>query len=278
MKKGLLLWILAFIITIVTAVYQRITGPTYPISGTVELAEKEIKYKFARSHGGLLDHEISVPVDDQLISGNVFYKRYKTDDKWTSIPLTYDEGVLKSYLPHQPPAGKLEYFVELEYKKSKIQFPADNSVVIRFKGDVPLFILIPHIIAMFLSMMLSNRTGLEFFNKGKNLVKLTQWTLGVLLVGGFIFGPLTQEYAFGELWTGFPFGYDLTDNKTLIALIGWLVALNMYSKSKSPKMWALFASLLLLIVFLIPHSVLGSELDYKKLDKEKNKIENILKE
>ena len=26
--------------------------PTYPISGTIQLAEKEIKYKLARTHGG----------------------------------------------------------------------------------------------------------------------------------------------------------------------------------------------------------------------------------
>ena len=39
----------------------------------------------------------------------------------------------------------------------------------------------------------------------------------LLAVGGFILGPLVQNYAFGELWTGVPFGWDLTDNKTLIA-------------------------------------------------------------
>jgi len=276
MKKGLNLWILAFIITVVTAVYQRITGPTYPISGTIQLAEKEINFKLARTHGGRLDHEILINVDDPQITGDLYFKRYKTSDEWSIIPLEYNNGDLRAYLPYQPPAGKLEYFIELQYQGATQQFPSDNSVVIRFKGDVPLFILIPHIIAMFLSMMLSNRTGLEFFNKGKNVKKLTIWTIAVLLVGGFIFGPLTQEYAFGELWTGFPFGYDLTDNKTLIALIGWLIAYYIYPKSKSPKKWALFASLLLLIVYLIPHSVLGSELDYNKLDKEKNKIEKIL--
>lgn len=125
--------------------------------------------------------------------------------------------------------------------------------------------------------MLSNRTGLEFFNSGRNLKKLTWWAIGSLLIGGFVLGPLTQEYAFGELWTGFPFGYDLTDNKTLIALIGWLFALYMYGKSKLPKKWALFASMLLIVVYLIPHSVLGSELDYNKIDKENKQIEKELK-
>lgn len=277
MKKNILLWLLAFILTIGTAIYQRLTGPTYPISGTVLFASSEIKYKFARSHGGLTDHEIRIEVGDSNILGNLYYKRYKTNDNWRKIRLERNNGMLISYLPHQPPAGKLEYYIELFSESAIKKIPSHNSVVIRFKGDVPLIILIPHIIAMFLSMLLSNRTGLEFFNNGKNLLKLTYWTIGTLIIGGFIMGPLTQLYAFGELWTGFPFGHDLTDNKTLIALIGWVVALYFYSRSKSPRRWALFAAILLLVVYLIPHSMMGSELDYNKMDRE-NKIENVLEE
>ncbi len=278
MKKSIVLWILAFLITIVTAIYQRMTGPTYPIKGTIQLAENVVNYKLARTHGGVTDHEIIINVNDSNIAGNVYYRRYKTDDEWIALELKYEKEELKTFLPYQPPAGKLEYYVELSYKNETKKFPSDQKVVIRFKGDVPIWVLIPHILAMFGGMMLSNRTGLEFFNKGKNIKKLTYWTLGFLIVGGFFLGPIMQKYAFGEFWTGFPFGYDLTDNKTLIAIVGWLIALYMYSKSKSPKKWSLFGSLLLMIIYLIPHSVMGSELDYNKLDKEKNKIENVLKE
>jgi len=31
-----------------------------------------------------------------------------------------------------------------------------------------------------------------------------------------------QHYAFGQLWTGVPFGWDLTDNKTLLAALAWV--------------------------------------------------------
>jgi len=227
MKKSYYLWFLAFIITILTAIYQRLTGPTYPITGKIEFQNNLIEYNFARSHGGFSDHEVSVKTNNPDLSGDLYYKRYKTDDAWTIIEMINEDGYLKASLPHQPPAGKLEYYVNLINKTAEKKLPSDNSVVIRFKGDVPLIILIPHIIAMFLSMLLSNRTGLEIFNEGKNLLKLTYWTISILLIGGFMLGPLTQLYAFGELWTGVPFGHDLTDNKTLIALLGWLAALFM---------------------------------------------------
>ena len=277
MKRSSTLWVLAFILTILIAVYQRLTGPTYPIKGNIEFQNSLVEYYFARSHGGLTDHEVTVNTNNSELIGYLFYKRYKTEDSWTKIRMTNLEGKLRALLPHQPPAGKLEYYVKLVNNASEIKLPADHSIVIRYKGDVPLIILIPHVIAMFLSMLLSNRTGLEFFNNGKNLLKLTYWTIIALLIGGFILGPLTQLYAFGELWTGFPFGYDLTDNKTLLALIGWLIALYMYKKSKNPTRWAFFASLLLIIVYLIPHSMMGSELDYNKLDKQKTKFESLKK-
>jgi hypothetical protein len=275
MKKSLLLWILAFVITVFTAAYQRLTGPTYPISGNFNLEELSIKYKFFRSHGGESDHKVNLITENSELEAYLYYKRYKTNDEWTKVPMERHRDTLYSFLPYQPPAGKLEYYLELKSNNQSKLLPEEEAIVIRFKGDVPLSILIPHIIFMFLSMMLSNRTGLEFFNKGKNLKRLTHWTLITLIIGGFIFGPLTQLYAFGELWTGFPFGYDLTDNKTLIALIGWIIAILMYKRSAMPTKWALFASILLLIVYLIPHSLLGSELDYNKLDSEKMKIEKI---
>lgn len=275
MGKTIFFWVLAFVITIITAVYQRVTGPTYPVSDSVELNGETINFKLYRSHGGHGDHLVTLETDNPRISGYLNFKRYKTNDNWSRINMDYIDGKLTAKLPHQPPAGKLEYYIEIIDGLSHKIIPEYNSVVIRFKGDVPLFVLIPHIIAMFLSMLLSTRTGLEFFNNGNNLKKLTYWTIGLLFIGGFILGPLTQKYAFGEYWTGIPFGYDLTDNKTLFAMIGWVGAYFLYSKSKAPKKWALFASLLLIVVYLIPHSMMGSEIDYNKLDKEKQNIEKL---
>ncbi|MBU0558633.1 MAG: hypothetical protein KJ799_11360 [Bacteroidetes bacterium] len=87
------------------------------------------------------------------------------------------------------------------------------------------------------------------------------------------FVTIRFKYVFDDYWTGFPFGHDLTDNKTAFALIGWLIALFMYKKSPNPKKWALVGAVVLIIVYLIPYSVLGSELDYNKIETENSKIE-----
>jgi hypothetical protein len=90
--------------------------------------------------------------------------------------------------------------------------------------------------------------------------------LATLFFGGLVFGPIVQKFAFGDFWTGVPFGIDLTDNKTLIAFIGWLLALFAVWKYKSPRIAVIAASALMLIIFIIPHSTLGSELDYSEME------------
>ena len=215
---------------------------------------------------------------DNDFEAKLYWKRFKTADDWTIVSMRHNNEDLKAFLPNQPPAGKLEYFVEISNQGKIEKIPHGDNVVVRFKGDVPMIILIPHIIIMFAAMLLAARTGLEFFRREDNLKKLLYWTISLLLLGGFILGPAVQLYAFGAWWTGFPFGTDLTDNKTLIALIAWLIALFMYKKSKKPKAWALAASIVMLIVYLIPHSLLGSELDYNKIDKQKTEINQPAKE
>jgi hypothetical protein len=274
MKKSILLWIIAFILTVLTAAYQRMTGPTYPITGEVKLSNEVIKYSLDRSHGGNDDHQIKIKTNDDKINGQIIWKRYKTNDDWQSIEMKFENGFLAGNLPHQPPAGKLIYRVALENGSEKVLLNNRQPVVIRFKGDVPIIVIIPHVILIFLAMLFSTRTGLEFFNKEPNYKKLAYWTFGLLILGGMIFGPIMQKYAFGEFWTGVPFGIDLTDNKTLIAVIGWIIALIAIKKSFKPKGWIIFASVLMFIIYLIPHSVLGSELDYNEIDKQNIKIEN----
>ena len=55
---------------------------------------------------------------------------------------------------------------------------------------------------------------------------------------------------------------DLTDNKTLIAFVAWMFAVAMNWKKDRP--WAtVIASIVTIVIFSIPHSLRGSELNYE---------------
>jgi hypothetical protein len=260
-SKIIFLWIFSFIFTITIAYYQRKTGPTHPVSGKVEIAGQTVKYKLIRTYGGNEDAELKIRKVAEGIEGLVKYKRFGTDDEWTSFSMKRDGADLKGYLPNQPPAGKLIYHIALTSGNESVLLN-DEPTVIRFKGAVPAWVLIPHIIIMFTAMMMSTRTGLEALARGKNTYRYALITLVTLFVGGLILGPVVQKYAFGAFWTGWPFGQDLTDNKTLVAFIFWAIAAWRLFRKPENRTWPVVAMVVLLLVYLIPHSMFGSSLDY----------------
>ncbi len=277
MKKNIIiLWIISLIATISVAVYQRITGPTYPKNVKFQVNNNEYKVKFPRSAENNSDCKIVLPIKDD-IKVYLMWKRYKTKDTFQLVEFKKVDGEMVAFLPKQPPAGKLQYNIQI-VNKDKIQKISDEDIIIRFKGVVPNYVLIPHIIFMFVSLLFSFRAGLSHFFKDDNKNQFyVLLTLITLIIGGFLLGPIMQKYAFGEYWTGFPFGIDLTDNKTLLTLIIWLVVYYLGNKIKeNSKKYALVGLIIMVMMYLIPHSTLGSELDYYKLDKQK--IEKVTKQ
>ncbi len=263
--KTLLLWVLTIIFTMAIAAFQRMTGPTYPVRGTTTINDIEITFKLPRSHGGEGDEFIKLDIPDTNITGQMNWKRLNSRDDWTSMPLFRVNNYLSAPVPHQPPAGKIEYVILLKYGDGALTPLTDEVTVIRFKGDVPLYILIPHILFMFLAMLFSSRTGLAALMREEKILKLAIYTVVFLFIGGIILGPVVQKFAFGAFWTGWPFGHDLTDNKTAVALLFWLIAIWQIRKDPGKRWWAVVAAVILLAVYLIPHSVLGSEIDYTRL-------------
>jgi hypothetical protein len=258
--KRTLIWIFAIGLTITAAIYQRLSGPTYPMKTEVDTGKQKINLNFPRSHAGDTDCELILPVADIMVKGYMEYRKYPTKEEFQRVDFSRQGDRLIADLPLQPVAGKLEYRIFLEREGESISVNNGKSVVIRFRGDVPPQIIIPHILLMFLAMLFSNVAGLlALFNTP--FKKMTLLTLITLFIGGLILGPLVQKYAFNELWTGVPFGWDLTDNKTLIAFIAWLVAWWFNRTDIRRPLWVVFAAIMTILIFSIPHSMFGSELD-----------------
>jgi len=261
MKKQTIFWILAVVITISTVIYQRKTGPTYPINRTVEIAGADLAVSLPRSHGGNTDREVNVTVPGDDIEGLIIYKSFKTADPLDTVRMKLQGQELIGYLPNQPPAGKLEYTVLLS-SDNQVYKVNEVPVVIRFKGSVPAFVLIPHILFIFTAQLLSLVAGLFAVYRLRKYKLYGILTIIFLFVGGFVLGPVIQKYAFGAFWTGFPFGQDMTDNKVLVALIFWIMAVVMNIRKDRPA-YAWIAALVFFLVNMIPHSMFGSELDYE---------------
>ncbi len=267
MIKQITAWILAILVAFSSAIYQKVTGPTYPVKIDKTVDNLHLSGKLSRSGttGEQTPITITIVDADSSVSAKLIYKKYRYNEQWNEIEMIRKgDNTFTASLPSMPPAAKLEYALIISRNDQQV-FRQETATVIRYKGKVSPKVLVPHIIFIFLAMIISNLVIFLLLFTGKIEVKYIITTILFMLLGGFVFGPIVQKMAFGAYWTGFPFGYDLTDNKVLIGLIGWLLA---YYKRNAPKAkwWVWGAYLLMLIVFLIPHSMLGSELNYETME------------
>jgi hypothetical protein len=260
----------AFLIMVAAAAWQRMTGPTHPRRGHAVVAGQDVSWRLLRSSVSGEPFMVVMPAPDG-VTGSVHYRRYPLDEPFREIAMNRDGGTLVGLLPTQPPAGKLEYYVTLGAGGSSVRVPDGPPVVMRFKGDVPAGVLIPHVVAMFFGMMVGVRAALAAA-LGRPEARRYAWVAVVLIgLGGLVLGPIVQKYAFGAYWTGWPFGEDLTDNKTLAMWLAWVVAVAVLARRREPgdrvaRGAVVAACLVTIAVYLVPHSLRGSQLDYGKVD------------
>jgi hypothetical protein len=263
------LWIAAFLLTVVLAVFQRMTGPSYPARGSTTLSGGEtIRYRLPRSNQGRPDLRVAIPRPAEGGRAVLEWRRYPTGEAFRRLAMVgTDEGRLEAEIPGQPPAAKVEYRIVIDDGAGTAFAPATGTAVARFRGNVPATALLPHILAMFLSMLVSTRALLEVVRPTAPAARtLVLVAMALLVIGGLLLGPIVQRFAFGALWTGWPFGHDLTDNKTLIAFIAWLPATFLAWRRLRMRAAVVLGWLVMTGVFLIPHSLRGSELDWTEIE------------
>lgn len=263
--KRVVTWLIAGVLTLGMLVYQRMTGPTYPKSVHETFAGGVVSGKLVRTHagdGGAVV-EVGAPAP---IEGTLVWRRYPTQDPWTTVPMRREGDRLAGELPHMPIAGKLEYTVRLASGSAFLAVPQDGSAIIRYRNDVPVFVLIPHILCMFLGLLFGMRLLFGALAKQDDLMGYFPWLMTFSLAGGLILGPLVQKYAFDAFWTGWPVGEDLTDTKTLVACAAWGLAWWVSVRASEWRRTAIVAaSIVMLAVYLIPHSARGSQIDWSKV-------------
>lgn len=76
MRRPAVLWALAILITLAAAAWQRMSGPTYPVRGTVNVGGETIRLRLARSHSIAARQPVAVKAANPEITGEVSWRRY----------------------------------------------------------------------------------------------------------------------------------------------------------------------------------------------------------
>lgn len=261
--KSVLFWFLAFMLMLAVAVYQRKTGPTYPMKASAQIGSLKASGNLIRSHSTASEAEVNILADDG-INAFVEWRKYPTKDMPMVVPMARKGKELVAKLPAFPAAAKIEYHVMLTNEGA--QTPLNNEpAILRYKDDVPGWTLILHLICIFGGLLTGSRAFIGAVFGEPFRIRLLRWTMLFMGLGGLVFGPIMQKYAFGAYWTGWPLGEDLTDTKTLLSIVVWVLA--WFFASRWPRVQRLsvvIAFVAMLGVYLIPHSVRGSQYDWSK--------------
>ncbi len=217
--------------------------------------------------------------------------RVRSDDTVSCYLEILDKGGIKKLLPmHESSSGvwyvdlpaygrgtKVKYALLIETSRDgRIRIPEEKGgfFTIKYKGKISDFVLVSHIVFMFASFffMVLALFGAVRILKGlegkKVTANLVRWVLFTTFVGGWPLGCILNYQAFGVIWEGFPFGYDVTDNKTQIMFVFWIVtsilaggSIFMGDESRDKldnRQFAISVIVSVIVsigVFLIPHSL-----------------------
>ena len=255
MKSPRVLWTIAILLTLVFSVWQRISGPTYPVYGSSELNGAPFHYKLERTHAGAGDHVVVLRPGGGAL-GTLEWREHDAAAPWHEVEMLPGQviGDIGGAIPHHGPGRKVDYRVTLQAGDASKVLPAAGYATLRFRNDVPWWVLIPHIICMMGALLMSTRAALEALAGGPRLKEFTLRTLSALFIGGFPLGLAVSGYAFGVPWGGFPLGNDATDNKTLIAFVAWAIATVFVLRTRSPRGVVVAAAVVMTLVYMIPHS------------------------
>jgi hypothetical protein len=256
------LWAAALAMMLAAATWQRQSGPSRPKEGEAVLAGQTVSFRFHRSGLSGDPFRVSIPAPPE-VTGNVRWRRYPSTEPFGTLTMVREDDGLFALLPTQPPAGKLEYSLVLLDPVGFTRLPEDGPVVMRFRGQVPLAVFVPHIVIIFLSMLVGVRAGLGALWARPETFALAKATLAGITLGGMILGPVVQKFALGAFWTGWPLGHDPTDNKTVLLWLAWIVAVLAVRAARDTtdrfaRTLVVAAAVVMIVVYLVPHSLRGS--------------------
>lgn len=273
--------IIGLIITLILLAVARRLSMNRPedlksVSGGVTLTHRSV-FEQVGEGNPILGLNISFSPDgEEDITADVVYRESARSETERIGMARTGPGTWLAELPQRDKGNSLEYAFEVDTGGGrKIRLPEGSRFLrLKYKGEVSLFVLIFHVIFMFgafffmVEAVMESIPVLRGTGDRKNLVSMIRWLMIFTFIGGFPLGFILNQQRFGVIWEGFPFGYDVTDNKTQLMFLFWLITvlLSWGSFTGNRKLRdrlserglaaaVIISFVLSLAVFLIPHSL-----------------------
>ncbi len=288
---------IAIVLTIILFITARYIGPNREYTVSARIGDTVLEHTAPRGHEYAIpgapwswpeEGEVDIaelgltkltviarpaPAGD-LLSAIELQGKPKGGGEWTSFPrytaqldLPPEDSkcTFEFELPGQPWTTKYLYRFTARGKNNEpvtLAREDGEPMMIRFKGPAPAWIVLPHILCMFggfLFIILAAFGAVRLIRGSTEtgVGRSAWWAWALLFIGGVPIGVLMNWYAFHVTWEAVPFGYDVTDNKTQVALVFWGLAAIFLTRrpGKHAGVFALLAAILSLAMYMIPHSL-----------------------
>ena len=248
MKQTLILWSASLLLTFLTGYIHSGTSKYYPVTGTIGIDKRKVSYRFEKNFNDKGDYTFIIRTDNTDIEAIVKWRK-KNEDEWKTIPTRKDGLALLADIPRQYAGEKILYYAEI-IKDGKAYTVPDKPVTLLFQGYVPSMISFLSSFALFGGLLLSFRTGLEYFSYNQKIKKLTLFTLGFFFVYTIAVTPLRKSYELDAINKKIVPITSLFDLQSILLLIIWIAAMAVVFKVKNPKPAALLFAFLTVAIFL----------------------------
>lgn len=250
MTKSLILWIAAALITFLIGFIQNRTSSTYPTSGTIGIEGEKVSYHFKKIHRDSSDYSIMIRSDLKNLNGKVIWRKLNDNKEWYSETLSLINESLRASIPLQEPLTKIEYRVILYYKDTEYYLPNNKTETILFIGRAPTTILLHYYLTLFIGLLISVRSGLEFFNSKPRLKLYSIFASISFFACAMIFAPVLKAYELGAIGKFVPPIKILFDPFLVSLFVIWIFAVIIISFSRHPRQWILTCAFLTIVIFI----------------------------
>lgn len=253
MKQSIILWIAAAVITFIAGFLQSRLSNEYPISGSFGIEGKEIGFKLDKVSYGNSDYKFFLRSEISDIRGMVYWKKGGAE-KWKSAELSDSGNILTGSIPYHNPLTQVKYYIKLDYNNKSYSVPPNNNpVTLTFFGKIPDSINFYYWFTLLGLLLLSFRTGLEYFQYPGKIRKLNVFTLIFAVVNVFAFHPLRTTYKLGAVGkTVIPIT-EMFQFSSVLLLITWILATALIFNTKNFRIWAPAAAIITLFIFELGH-------------------------
>jgi|SRR3990172_1517533 len=251
MKQQIILWVSAFVITMISIFLLRIIDPEKPVTGTVEFGGEKVSYKFDRVFRSNDNYKLMIFSKLEGLGGILQYKLQNTDPVWNRVPLELSGKTLSAEIPKQPVMSKIIYRVILEHSGKEFIVPQHEGIDLQFLGRVSVQIMAWYYITIFGGLLLSFRIGLEYFNENDKIKKLSFFAFLTFFFYSMLLIPVKRTYELSAFGKSIPQINQLFSIGAILIIILWVVGIISFFRVKNRKLMALIVSVLTLFIFII---------------------------